>query len=63
MQNNNSQKELYESINVGLEDDMKFDWSDIAALTIAAFQILLPYALMIGISVAAFMLLFTLIMH
>lgn len=63
MRDKNSRHEQYESINSCLEKDIHFEWSDIAAMTIAALQILLPITLFVGTSVAAFMLFFTLIMN
>jgi len=53
-----TQKESNEGFSRYYEDDMKFDWKDILAFSIAALQVLLPYVLILGASVVVFMLLF-----
>ncbi len=57
-----NQQELYKDYSKH-EEDLKFDWTDIIAFIIAAFQVLLPYVLILGASAAAIMLLFQLIMN
>lgn len=53
-----TQQESYEEFSRYCEEDIKFDWTDILALTIAAFQVLLPYVLILGASVFVIMILF-----
>ncbi len=42
-------------------DDIEFDWTDIVAFTIATFQVLLPYVLLIFGGLTITMILFQLI--
>ncbi len=57
-----TKQELYNEYNK-YDEDIKIDWTDIIAFIIAAFQVLLPYVLILAASAAAIMLLFQFIMN
>ncbi len=62
MAKRNEQKHIdYQAYPMDQNGELKFDWKDIVAFTIAIFQVLFPYVLFIFGGVGLIMLIFYLI--